>query len=495
MRPLHAARMAMRGPIRAPGTALTAALTLGIALTATVTLFGTFFGSFRPLPVADGEDIVRIQLLDREARPAAPSPEIVEAWRREAGPLLGLGGTRSAAMTAVVEGGGAFRVSGAAVSPEVLSFLRIPPVRGRLLRPGPEDQRSVLVREDLWEEVGGPELGASLRLDGEIRTVVGIMPRDFGFPTMHELWTSLPDEELSSADQLVARLRPGLDRAVAAEILGAVLAAERAGDAGEGVAARARVLEYVDARGEGGEALAFGALGVLVVILLVLCTANASTLLLVRARERVDTLAIHDALGASRLQMVLQLLLESALVAGTGGLLGLVGGGLLLRWTQGALAVHWGYYWMRMEMQPSVVVATAAVVMSSAVVAGTLPAIQALRTDLRSVMGGERGRGGHTEGGRGGRWFVGAQVLLSTAGLVIALILLHGFERGRDLLPRVRAVSVSAGIPGWGMRSAPLRVEGTAPGDGGDPELRGRPPPIRRPAGPGNPVGGRRVRG
>lgn len=516
VQPLHAMRMAARGVTRAPGTAATAALILGIGLTATVTLIGTFLGSFRALPVPDGEDVVRVELLDHRARPSPPSPELVEAWRRGSGPLLGVGGTRSSQVTAVLPGRGALRVPAAAVSPQLLDILRVPPVRGRLPRSGPEDGGSVLVRQDVWEELGGTgsRLGVVLQVDGAPLTVVGVMPRDFGFPTQQGLWTVLPDAELAGADQLVGRLRPGVDRGAAAQALAAALFGT-APDA----PARVRLVDYVGGRGEAGEALAFGALGLLVAILLVVCTANASTLLLVRARERVDALAVHSAMGASRAQVVLQLLLEAALVAGAGGVLGLTGGDLLLRWTESTLSGHWGYYWMRMEMGPSVVLATAAVVLGCAVVAGTLPALEALRTDLRGVLGGRKARGADDAWGRAGRWFLGGQVTLSTAGLVIALILVDGFVRGSDPLPGVpvdevafavldlegatprevqalaaalrdelgalpgaRTASVGVGIPGWGARWAPLQVEGADAGTEGtgpsaawlavDPQLR-----------------------
>lgn len=496
LRPLHALRMAVRGLVKTPGTALAAALTLGLGLTATVALIGTFLGSFRPLPVPDGADIVQLRVLDARAEPVAIGSEVMERWRSPSGPLLGVGATRSAAVTVVRDGEAARRATAAAVTPGTLEFLGIAPLRGRVPAAGPEDRDAVLVREDLWSALapdGAAPLGSTLRVDGRPMVVVGVMPSDFGFPESHELWTVLPPDEVATADQVVARLRPDAVRDRAAAALAAALGPELAPGA-TATPERVRILDYVGDRGEGGETVAFAALGVLVALLLVICTANASTLLMVRAQERVGSLAVHSAMGASRLQVVLHLLLEALLVAGVGGLLGLAGGGLILRWSEATLAPHWGYYWMRMEMQPGVIAATAAVVVGCALVAGTLPALRAVRTDLREVLVSGGGRSGGAGRRRAARWFVGMQVTLSTVGLVVALILTSGFARSRTLLealpldevavasftldgdttahrallealreelaglPGVAASALSVGVPGYANSPAPLML-------------------------------------
>lgn len=504
LRPFHALRMAARGLARTPGTAATAAATLGIGLTATVALLGTFLGSFRPLPVPDGKDIVQIRVLDGRAEAVPVGAELLERWRSAAGPILGVGATRSASVTVVREGQSARRAYAAAVTPGALDLLRVPPLSGRLPDADRGDRDAALVREDLWRELapdGADPLGATLRIDGRLVTVVGLMPASFGFPEAQNLWTVLPEDEIASADQVVARLRSGVGHEAGAQALARALGPDLV-EAGARPPERVRVLDYVDERGEGDEVVAFAALGVLVGLLLVICTANAATLLLVRAAERVRTLAVHSALGASRLQVVLQLFLESALVAGFGGAIGLLGGSLVLGWSQSTLAPHWGYYWMRMELRPAVLAGTAIVVVACALVAGTVPAVRAVQADLREVLvSGGRRSGSPGRRGSGG-WFVGLQVTLSTAGLVVALILMNGFSRADDLLdmlpvdrialasltldpadsvanrllltslreqvaviPGARSASLSVGVPGFGGSVSSLEFAGR-PTDG-----------------------------
>jgi predicted permease len=526
---LHALRMALRGLRRTPGIAVTGVLTLGFGLTATVILLGVWLGSVRPLPVPEGEEIVRLQVRDARANPVDPtslSPDVLDAWERT-GVVEGVAGWAQAGGTLVSPRGPAVRVSAAALSPGALQLLQVPPIRGRLPTAAAEDRDAIVLGAELWsEELGGDPgvIGSTVRLDGRPLVVVGIMPAGFGFPTNHDAWTVL-DLATSGAEEdrkglppgtsLMARLAEGVEAEGVAPALEAGLAssAEPTGDLGP---YRVEVAPWGGGRGDGDELLALGALGVLVVLLLVVCAANVSTLLLVRATERVRTLAVHAALGAGRAQVVLQLFLEALLVAVVGGVVGLAAGSSALAWIEQNLSAHWGYYWMRMELRPGVILGTLAALSAAALVAGTAPALMALRADLRTVMGRQSGGGGGTR--RTGRWFIGVQVALSTTALVAAVVMGRGLAGSGELvrglpldevavgvvappeerypdasardglarelrealvaMPGVSAASVSTGIPHLGTRTASMEIAGLD----GEPTL---------PAGPETPVGGR----
>jgi predicted permease len=340
--------------------------------------------------------------------------------------LDGIGVVHGYSATLVHPDAAAVRVAAAGMTPGLLDVLGIQPARGRAFGDGPEDRDAVILGWDLWQDAleADPDvLGRTVRLDGRIHTVVGVMPPDFGFPENHQAWTVLEvqDGRLLPEAEVVARLADGSDADALPPTLERGLASLPVAEGTEGPY-RARARSWVRGRGEGGEAYAFLALGVLVGLLLVVCAANVSALLLVRATERVSALAVHSALGASRGQVVLHLLLESLLVSLLGGLAGLAGGYWGLGWIQENLSTHWGYYWMEMGVRPGVVLGALAAVTVAAAVAGTAPALLALRTDLRGVMGGRVGGASRT-GRRLGRWFLGTQVALSTVGLVAALVL------------------------------------------------------------------------
>lgn len=433
LRPALALRLALRGLARSPGITAAAVLTLGVGLAPAVILLGVLFGSSRTLPVPGGDEIMQLQILDGRARVVAHPPGVVEVLERARG-VEGVGATRTFQAVVVHPDAPAFRAYGAAMSPSVLALLQVPPVRGRLPTADPSDSDAVVLGWDVWQEqLGGRDevLGETLRVGDETRTIVGVMPPDFGFPESQSMWTVLPAGDDLRGTELVARIDGTADPARVVLEMERTVASLPVAEAVAGPF-RVRVRSWVAGRGESGEGVAFGALAVLVVLLLVTCAANVSALLLVRAAERTNTLAVHAALGAPRRQVAFQLFSEALLVALVGGVVGLIVGYGGLVWIEARLSPHWGYYWMRMEMRPGVVLGTFAAVLGAAVLAGTLPALRAARTDIRGVLSG-RGRGTTGEGRRLGHWFVGVQVTLSSVGLVAALYLGLGALRSGQI--------------------------------------------------------------
>lgn len=434
LRPLQAGRMAIRGLFRAGGTASLAIVILGVGLTATVAVLGLVAGLSRTLPVPAGHEVVQVEVLDARSRPVPPPTGVLAQWSGIPG-LQAVAAVQSRPAVFIGPDGTALRLPAAEVSPGLLELLRVPPARGRVPT-GIEDRDGVLLAWDVWKGAlgGDPDIiGATVRMDDRPRTVLGIMPEGFGFPERQSLWTVMevgggfpPDAEI------VARIGDGATEQSVIRRLEDRMAVLRLPPEAAGPY-RVRIRPWASGRGEGGELVALGALGTLAGLLLLVCAANVSALLLVRATERARALAVHAALGASRAQIVLQLLLESFMVAVAGGLVGLVGGGVVLAWMEANLAQHWGYYWMRMGLTPRVALEATAAVFAAALVAGTAPALLALRADLRGIMasGGSSSRAA----GKGfARWFVGVQVALSTAGLVAALVLARGFVRSGELM-------------------------------------------------------------
>lgn len=511
LRPVFALRLALRGLARSPGITVTAILTLAVGLAPAVILLGVLYGSFRTLPVPDGEEIMQVQLLDARAQVTGHPAGVLEALRGAPG-VKDVGAVRPFQALVVHPEAPAVRAYGAAMSPSVLALLQLPPARGRIPTDDPSDADAVVLGWDVWqEELGGREdvLGQTLRLDGEIRTVIAVMPPEFGFPENQSIWTVLPADGNLEGTELVARIDRATDPGQVVLGLERALVSLPVAGTADGPY-RARVQSWVAGRGEQGEDVAFGGLTVLVTLLLVICAANVSTLLLVRAAGRADTLAVHSALGAPRRQVAFQLFSEALLIALVGGLVGLAAGHGGLLWLEARLSPHWGYYWMRMEVVPGVIGGTFVAVLGAAVLAGTLPALRAARPNLRGVLSGQ-GRSPSAESRRLGHWFVGLQVTLSSIGLVAALYLglgalrsvevtdllpldrvtvasltlpsaLPGDEGQRERtfaavreeltrIPGVTAVSISVGIPGFTITSAPLILPDQDGPAGGSPRV------------------------
>lgn len=436
VRPALAIRLATRGLVRDPGTSLAASGILALGLASAATFFAILNGLDRPLPVPDGERIVRIDVVQptRDGRPISVTGADLEAWR-DSPALAGVGGSRSFPATVRDPGRIVVRVPVAAITPEALDLLAVAPVAGRLPLDA-EAEGAILMAASLFEEFYGDEvegLGRLVEIDGVPGVVTAVLPDDFGFPLNHALWVvERTAAHLDDHYDPVARLADGSVAEGAAVQMQATWARRdplRVVDDAGGVV---RVRGYTKGRGESGEMVLFGGLVLIGVSLLLIACANAANLLLVRATERVQVLGVQAALGASRLQLALQLLLESLGLALIGGLIGLGLATLMADHVQRTMGPeNFGYYWTRVAVDGPVVLFTAGLVLGAALLAGVAPVVGIVRSDLHGVLKAG-GSAGSSRAGWAGRVFVGAQLALSCGALAAAGLTARSMSAARD---------------------------------------------------------------
>lgn len=239
-------------------------------------------------------------------------------------------------MTAGLTGGtDPERVLGAQVSQDFFNVLRVQPALGRAFAPSemqPGGPRAIVVSESLWVRALARDpnvLGRALTFDDHPYVVVGVMPAGFGFPRRSafpghtEFWLPMLPRVVKGGGVFYAgflgRLRPGATVRNARDDL-VQLRTSRARD----VPAFARQNDirvmllhdrmYGDFRGP-----IVLLLGAVVSVLLIGCV-NVANLLLARGTARRHELALRAALGASRGRVIRQLMIESVLLAGLGGL-------------------------------------------------------------------------------------------------------------------------------------------------------------------------------
>ena len=439
-------RYGLRGLRRAPGFTAVAALTLALGIGATTAIFSVVNAVvLRPLPYRDAERVVMVWMDNRPQR----MPEDIHSWPNFAD--LRAQGTIFAHLAAYypggynltggcAEGGSACepqRVAAGVTTADLFDVLGVRPAIGRPFEAAEEVQGKdgvVVISHGLWTRMFGADPGAvgrTVRLNGRERTVIGVMPRGFAFPSAQtELWVPLvlPPQAREARGSfglyVVGRLAPGvsLERAKrdVATVWGRLQQqyAEAIGPYGVNLVA---LPEQVVGRSL--RTALWVMLGAVAAVLLIGC-ANVANLLLSRAAVREREVSVRLALGASRRRLVRQLLTESVLLATIGGVLG--------------VALAWGGMRALTRLAPADIprldeVRLDAPVLAAAVLAvalagiafGLAPAMQASRPGLVASLR-EGGRGG-TSGQRGNRTrqlLAGAQValvvvLLTGAGLLI----------------------------------------------------------------------------
>jgi putative ABC transport system permease protein len=230
------------------------------------------------------------------------------------------------------------RVTGIRASGELGSLLGVSPALGRMLEPADDDPARppvVMLGHRLWVDRFGRSpsvLGTTLTLDGVPTTVVGILPENFALPNLSTevlapLRTAVDPrrtERGSNFLRVIAHLTPGATVAQARSEMADItadLAARYPEEDAKLTAPRVRTLqdEWVGAYRVG--LLLLGAAGLL---LLLIATANLSSLFLARVAARRSELAVRWALGASRGALLADLSIEAAILTGSGTALGLV---------------------------------------------------------------------------------------------------------------------------------------------------------------------------
>jgi macrolide transport system ATP-binding/permease protein len=344
---------------------------------------------------------------------------------------------------------------GLLVSANFFEVLGVPPQLGRGFRPDedqvPSRDAVVVLDHDVWEHQLGADpaaVGRTVRINGVAFTVVGVAPASFkGFNSFYRtdfyapimMWPALttddrvrPLESRERRDVVIkGRLKPGvtIERARSElSVVGADL--ERAypeTNRDRALVVRTELQDRMVSQRENVVMLLL--LLTLSTSVLVVACANVAGLLTSRAPVRSREFALRLALGAGRLRLIRQLITESVLLAGGGGLLGLAVG-------YGAVRL---FRLLRLPADPPIpapfefdgrvamVGVVAAVV--SAVMFGLLPAVHAARADLTAAMkaadGGAFGR--RRQWGR--TLLVGGQVAVSVVLLVVALFVYRGFAQ------------------------------------------------------------------
>src|SRR5215204_6035829 len=447
-------RFAARRLRRRPTYAVLAVVTLALGAGGTAAIFSVVRTLLlEPLPIAHEQQVGVLWFPyswnEQEFlhfRPNFPGFKVMAAYRPDSATLE-------------TNGGPLRLVDGMAATAELFDVLGTRPMLGRGFQPGDDlagaEPASVL-SYPLWEELGSDPaiVGKQVRLGGVARTVVGVMPRGFWFPSPTiRVWNSTPlnPQNRSGRYSLVGRVADGVSIEHMEGPLASMTAALGARFKYPPRWDKTRNAEVTPAReylvGEVRPSL-IATLAAMGVILLIAC-ANVAALMLGQVDARSTEMAVRAALGANRQRLIQQLVLEALVIGLLAGLAGaaIAAGGfavlvqsLPLGELQETAGLDWTVFWAAMLSA-----------LLAAVVIAIIPGVSLWRSSsLQATMattrtGGIAGRGGRLEAGLVIAQMALAVLLAAGAGLLIrSVVNLRAINPGIDTS---RVVVVDATMP------------------------------------------------
>ena len=511
-------RFAVRSLVKQPGSALLSVLILGLGIGLSTFMFSLIYGVLvRGLDVPESDRIAVVARIDTrdldQGGNPLPAHDFLD-FRERTRSFEGLAAYYGGSVT-LSDDVAAGRHNGAWTTANTFDVLRVLPILGRTFAAGedaPGLEPTVVLGYDVWRDRYASDpgaLGQSVRVNGRVGTIIGVMPEGFRWPSNHDLWIAMTDDPLSRPRgewrpwSVMGRLADGVSWE-RAELDVADVAAQLEREHPELNEGMSADLLTVSEQQNGDEiALVFTAMMVAVLCVLLVACANVANLLLARAATRTRVAGVRAALGAGRLRVAFPFFAEALVLACAGALVGTA----LAYWAidlfdQATAPAFTGRpYFVKFVVDVPVLLYVVGITAFTALAAGIAPAIQVTRGDLNSILKDEARGSSSFQLGRLSRGLVMVEVALSVALLIGAGLMAKSIsqlgrvdlpfepeaylsgrigllgtdyperadrqrfwqetERLTASLPGVAAVAISGAVPGAGTGfEQPIRLEG-----------------------------------
>jgi putative ABC transport system permease protein len=467
-------RYAARSLRKSPGFTLVAAITLALGVGANTAIFSVVNTvMLRPLPFSNSGQLVRIweSNVERGWPTFATSHPNFLDWRAQAKSFQTMAAMQNIGLT-WTSGGEAEVLLGSGVTATFLPTLQVTPILGRNFldeedRPG-GNTRVVILGHGFWQRAFGGDpaaVGKTMTLNTQPYTIVGVLPASFRWGATTDILAPLaPDPARNRADHrltVIARLADGVSLQQATSEL-------------EAMAARMGVQYPESNKGWGVRLLSFYdwlvpestrrslvvLLGAVALVLLIAC-GNVVNLLLARGTGRQRELSIRAAMGATRARVARQLLFESCLIA-----LLAAGIGIAISFAAVRLLVALGPSSVprlaELSIDGTVLAFALGVALTTMIVFGLAPAIQAARQDPQVALRADsRGSTSGSGSRRIRAALTVAEVALSVALLIGAGLLIRSFARLQQVSPGFNPsglMTARVGLPNTSYPGGPPKL-------------------------------------
>jgi predicted permease len=316
------------------------------------------------------------------------------------------------------------------VTASTFALTRVPALMGRTLSDADEraDAQDVaVVGYDFWKNqlVGAPDVvGRVIRISGTPVTIVGVMPRGYGFPKRNNVWRPLHLERIPAArpslSYVFGRLAPGHSRdetRAQAAAIGA-RSATMFPETHKNVRLQVVSLPDVVSGLPDAAALALASINVFLVLLGALLCGNVAMLLFARAVSRETELVVRAALGASRGRLIMQLFAEALVLCGVGAVVGLMAGRFVLARTWMMIEGQTGPlpFYIDTSLSSTTMLYAIGLTLFAAAIAGGVPA-------LKVTSGGAGARLRSASSGGGGLQFGGVWTVIIVVQIALTTLL------------------------------------------------------------------------
>jgi predicted permease len=330
-------RYGARMLLRKPGFTLTVVVTLALGIGANTAVFSLInAGLLNPLPLSESEQLMMVYTeTPRNSWGASAYPDLMD-WRAQSHSFSELSAITDYGVNLTGRGEPA-RVLSGFVSANFFKLLRIEAASGRTFLPGEDNsgaERVIVLSHAVWQNQFGADpklIGEALNVNGQLFTVVGVLPQDFYFhwgdfevwmPIQHHPNFSQLDRKKSSTF-VIGRLKAGIAPTQARDEMKEIARRLSTQYPKTNSDRSVMMIQLKEQLIEDLRQPFLILLGVTAFVLLIAC-ANIVNLMLARSAARQKEIALRVALGAGKWRIARQSLIESALVAVLGGIFSLL---------------------------------------------------------------------------------------------------------------------------------------------------------------------------